>query len=214
MFKIGLYIVLILSVVACQSKQQKTNISKEERARPKGSYQRNLKGIVNIETYDHYNRLLKKGYGFYISSKTLVTNLDLIKGSYKAKVAIVGTDDYRDVAGYTAYDVDKDLVILKTWKENLNYLHLEKSIKNIPDSIVSLYRKSRKTYLPKLSVKKSVADSALVYTLSKRLPSALPAFTFLHHPVGIVMNKKTGSKTSILVPSSQIISLSKKQLKQ
>ncbi|WP_430932914.1 peptidylprolyl isomerase [Saccharicrinis sp. 156] len=215
MTKIGAFLLVVFTLVACQPKQQKTTVAREELSRPKGSYLRNIKAVVTIETYDHYNRLLKQGYGFYISSKTLITNLDLIKGSFKAKVTIVGTNDYYDVAGYTAYDIENNLVILKTWKENLHYLKLEKSIKNIPDSIAGLYRKSRKIYAPKAEVTKIKGDSLILYQLSKNMASGLPAFTFLHHLVGMVQNQNTDSgKVSTLIPSSEIIALRKKQLKQ
>ena len=215
MKKTVFFSIILFAFFACKPKQEKTAISKEEYSRPKGSYQRNIKGIATIETYDHYNRMIKQGYGFYISPKKLVTNLDLIKGSFKAKVTSVGTDDYSDIAGYTAYDIDKNLVILKTWKENLSYLHLEKSIKEIPDSLASLYRKSRKIYMPKVAVDKKTTDSTVTYRLSKKVSSGLPVFTFMHHLVGMAQSQKTDSgKTYTLVPSSEIATLSKKQSKQ
>ncbi len=155
MDKIVCFFLIVLIVFGCKPKTGSRTISEEELSRPKGSYQRNIKGIVSIETFDHYNRPLKQGYGFYISSKALVTNLDLIKGSYKAKVAPVGTEEYFDIAGFTAYDLEENLVILKTWKENLNYLNLDKSIKNIPDSVAGLYRKRKKIYAPKTKVLKN-----------------------------------------------------------
>ena len=101
---VRLVCLVLLALFACQPTQQKSTIAKEELQRPKGSYQRNIRSVVTIECYDHYNRLLKRGYGFYISRNSLVTHLDLIKGSFKAKVTAVGTEDYRDVAGYLAYD--------------------------------------------------------------------------------------------------------------
>ena len=215
MYKIGVFITVFLIVLGCKPRQDKSTISKEEYARPKGSYHRNIKGIATIETYDHYNRLLKKGYGFYISPKKLVTNLDLIKGSYKVKVTPVGTEEFTDIAGYTAYDLERNLVILKTWKENLNYLHLEKSVKEIPDSLAGLYRKARKIYMPKVAVHKSLADSVMQYRLSKRIYAGLPMFTFMHHIVGMALCQSTDSgKVSCLIPSSDIIKLSQAQLKQ
>ncbi|TLX77766.1 peptidylprolyl isomerase [Labilibacter sediminis] len=214
--KIVVFAIAVLVFNGCQQNSSKQNISKEEYSIPKGSYQRNIKGVVSIETFDHYSRSLKRGYGFYISPKTLVTNLDLIKGSYKVKVAIVGTDDYNEAAGYTAYDIDKNLVILKTWTENLNYLHLDRSIKSIPDSIAGLYRKSRKIYAPKFAVDKSEKqDSIKKYRLSKGSYGGQPAFTYLHHLLGIIQTQKEGKeKVSYLVPSSEIMALSKKQMKE
>lgn len=211
-----LFIVLPFLIFAeCKQKSTQQNISKEEYSIPKGSYERNIKGIVSIETYDHYSRLLKRGYGFYISSKTLVANLDLIKGSYKVKVAVVGTDSYNDVVGYLAYDIVRNLVILKTWNENLNYLHLDESIKSIPDTIAGLYRKSKKIFAPKFAVEKlSVRDSVKRYILSRSLKPGQPAFTIMHHLVGIVQNEKVGGENvSYLLPASEIIELNKQRLK-
>ncbi|GAF02932.1 putative bifunctional phosphatase/peptidyl-prolyl cis-trans isomerase [Saccharicrinis fermentans DSM 9555 = JCM 21142] len=217
--KIKVYVAILwlvlFSMLACQPRQQKSTMSQEERMRPKGSYQRNIKSVVTIECYDHYNRLLKRGYGFYISRNSLVTHLDLIKGSYKAKVTPVGTEDYSDVAGYLAYDIENNLVILKTWKENLHYLHLEKSIRHIPDSIAGLYRKSTKIYAPKVEVDRIEVDSTIHYFLSKKIASGLPAFTFLHHPVGMVLNQQTDSgKVCALIPSAEILALNKRRLKR
>jgi len=206
---------VFLIVNCCKQKLTHQNISKEEYSIPKGSYKRNIRGIVSIETYDHYSRSLKKGYGFYISSKTLVTNLDLIKGSYKVKVAAVGTDSFNEVTGYVAYDIEQNLVILKTRIKNLNYLHLNESIKNIPDSIAGLYRKSRKIYAPKFEVKEVlINDSVKRYRLSRLSLEGQPAFTFMHHLVGMIQNIKTNGKNeSYLIPAFKITEVNKSLLK-
>ncbi|MCW3805089.1 peptidylprolyl isomerase [Plebeiibacterium marinum] len=211
-----IFMVLSLAMGSCKQDSGKSNISKEEYSRPKGSYQRNVKGIVSIETYDHYSRILKKGYGFYVSSKTLVTNLDLIKGSFKVKVAPVGTDDFSEVAGYTAYSLDKNLVVLKTWTENLNYLDLNSAISDIPDSIAGLFRKSKKIFAPKFAVgKKTESDSLTCYQLSRNSVSGQPAFTFMHHLVGIVQtHKESGTSVSRLLPASEIREVMLEQTKQ
>ncbi len=199
-------------IISCQSKPKNTNISDEEIRIPKGSFERNIKGVVTIETYDHYNRKLNSGYGFYNSTHTIVTNLSLIKGSYKVKTAITGTDDFTTVNGYTAYDIDKDLVILKTPTENLSYFKLEKSIRNIPDSIRGLYRSNRKIYAPKIAITKRIeSDSLSYYELNKTLKDGMPAFTFFHHLVGITQNK---DKVSRLIPSSEIEALAQQESKQ
>jgi cyclophilin family peptidyl-prolyl cis-trans isomerase len=214
---INLIIILCLLgfTISCKPKTQKSSISKEEYAIPKGSYKRNIKGMVSIETFDYYTRLEKKGYGFYIAPKIIVTNLNLIKGSYKVKVAPVGTDDFLEVAGYTAYDIEKNLVLLKTWRENLNYLHLEKSIKNVPDSVAGLYRKSRKIYAPKFAVLESpIKDSTQFFVFDKKSYSGQPVFTFFHHLVGILQpHPQKGDNVSVLMPSSKITELVKQQLK-
>ncbi len=208
------FILIIFS--GCKNQQQKSTISQEEYSRPKGSYKTNIKGVVSIETYDHYSRLLDKGYGFYIAPKEIITNLDLIKGSYKVKVAPVGTEDFNDIAGFTAYSIEKNLVVLKSWMENLNYLHLDYAINDIPDSIAGLYRKSKKIYIPKFAVgEKVMSDSLTYYQLDKISYSGQPAFTYMHHVVGMIQSKEiSDSLQSILIPVSEILELSEKQMKQ
>ncbi len=209
--RVTFFILIISAVFACQPQQKHHNISDEEVSIPKGSYERNIKGIVNIETYDHYTRILNKGYGFYISPHTIVTNLSLIKGCYKVKTAITGSDEFTTVSGYLAFDIDKDLVIFKTATENLSYLKLDRSVRNIPDSIRGLYRKSRKIYAPKLAIRNRIAnDSASYLTLDKKVKSGMPAFTYFHHLVGITQNIDTISR---LIPSSEIESLVETQMK-
>lgn len=215
MNRLGIVFFLVLTLVACKTGQQKNDASMQERILPKSSYQRNIKGIVSIETFDHYNRTLNKGYGFYITSNLLVTHLDLIKGGFKAKVAIIGADNYHDVAGYTAYSIEQNMVILKTWKENLNYLDIDKAARNIPDSVAGLYRKQKTIYAPKAAVEKMELDSTAHYLLSRNIFPGLPVFNDLHHLVGMAQTMDTDSgEVSVLVPASDIKALSKNQLEQ
>ncbi len=193
--------VLLVATTACNTKTN-TNKSDEDYFRPKGSYKKNIRGIVTIKTYDHYNRLLDSGYGFYVTSRNILTNLDLIKGSFKVKVAPVGTDEFATVAGYTAVDLDKNLVLLRVNNPNLNYLHLDKSLKSIPDSVETLYRKSGKLYAPKYAIKtKFESDSDDLYVLRGKVKGGLPAFDLSHHLLGMVLySSKDDNDSSILVP--------------
>jgi len=203
-----LFALFIIAFVSCNQSVTNKNISKEEYSRPKGSYERNILGIVSLETYDHYTRPLKKGYGFYIDSKTIVAPLSLVKGSYKVKEAAIGTDSYKDIAGYTAYSIEKNLVLLKAFRENLNYLDLNKAIKEIPDSIESLYRSDKKLYAPKFAVgNKLNSDSLLFYPLKGNGSDGLPGFTFMHHVVGMIQNVGEQEDSTILVPASEILKL-------
>jgi cyclophilin family peptidyl-prolyl cis-trans isomerase len=208
--KLAAFLFLLLVILfSCKPNPNKSTVLPEEYSREKGSYQQNIKGVVTIETYDHYSRLLKSGFGFYIASNRVVTNLDLVKGSFKVKVAPTGSQDYSDVAGYTAYSMEKNLVILKVWNQNPNYLKLQSAVKNIPDSVAGLYRKSRKLFAPKFAVgEKVVSDSITTYSLNRSSYSGIPAFTFLHHLVGMVQTKKMGiEKESVLIPASEIAKL-------
>ncbi len=214
--KFAIYLFFLLVILsACKPNTHKSNVLPEEYAREKGSYQRNIKGVVTIQTYDHYSRLLKSGFGFYVASNRVVTNLDLVKGSFKVKVAPVGSQEFSEVAGYMAYSIENNLVILKVWNKNPNYLRLHTAVKNVPDSVAGLYRKSRKLFAPKFAVgEKVVSDSMNCYRLSKSSYSGIPAFTFLHHLVGMVQTKDVGDeKQSVLIPASEIAELYAQQAK-
>lgn len=208
------YSIIVCLLLGCKNKTENKNISEEEYSRPKGSYQKNIKGIVSIQTYDHYMRMIKKGYGFYINSKTIIAPFSLVKGSFKVKASPVGLDEYYDILGYTAYDIKKDLVLLKSVRKNLNYLNLDRAIENIPDSIASLYRIGKKLYAPKYSVaKKVITDSITYFQLMGKVKDGLPSFTYMHHIVGITKSKGAAKDSSILIPVKEIVELVKKQIK-
>lgn len=204
----------MIVATSCHTKT-KSNASNEDYFRPKGSYKKNIKGIVSIETYDHYNRFLNSGFGFYVTSRNILTNLDLVQGSFKVKVAPVGTDEFTTISGYTAVDLEQNLVLLKVNNPNLNYFHLDKVINTIPDSIETLYRKSRNMYAPKYELgSKLLRDSNLVYTLSSGVKSGLPAFDLSHHFLGIVQNiSEDENDSSILIPVASFKDLVLKQKK-
>ena len=88
MIRFFLFSVISLILISCNPAGNRSSKKKKRAVTySKLSYKSNVKAIVSIETYDHYSRKLKKGYGFYIAKDVVVANLDLIKGCYKAKIA-------------------------------------------------------------------------------------------------------------------------------
>ncbi|MBZ4677316.1 MAG: peptidylprolyl isomerase [Anaerophaga sp.] len=201
-------ILLISFLSGCKSPQKRS----EQTQQPKGSYQANIKGMVEIHTFDHYNRVEKKGFGFFIDRDLVVTNLEWIKGAYKAKIAPPGTKDYKDVRGYTAYDHNLDLVILKVKRNNPNYIKLTENQQET-DSLYTLRRPSRKLY-----VRKGVAgafhdmDSISFLEAPAILRAGKPAFRLNHELLGIVQEREVNdSLRKVVLSQEHIAALLKKQ---
>ncbi len=178
------------------------------------SYKSNVKAIVSIETYDHYSRRLKSGYGFYIAKDIVVTNLDLIKGCYKAKIAPMNTDDYTDIRGFVAYDFNLGLVLLKTQSKNLNYLKLNSAVAKV-DSVYSLYRKDKKLYIQKSVLLQETNLDTVSYSpaTNKAMNAGKPVFTTHHQPYGILQYRDLDKNKQLTSLPSQWILKLKKQAK-
>lgn len=78
----------------------------------------NKSAIVVIKNVDEL------GYGFYIASDLILTNLSIIKKSRTGALAAVFPEDNKliDVLGYVALSIENDLIILKVNKQNDKYL--------------------------------------------------------------------------------------------
>ncbi len=176
------------------------------------SYKSNVKAIVSIETFDHYSRRLKTGYGFYIAKDIVVTNLDLIKGCYKAKVTPMNTDDYTDVRGYIAYDFNTGLVLLKTQTKNLNYLNLKYAVAET-DSVYCLYRKDRKLFIRQVALLPEINRDTISFVpvTNSMMLSGKPVFTPDHRPYGILQYRIVNNENQLVeLPAKWISPLVKK----
>ncbi len=162
---------------------------KETMTLPKGSYQENIKGMVEIHAFDHYNRPLGKGFGFFVATDLVLTNLDWIKGAFKARIAAPGTQDFQDVIGYTAYDHNLNLVLLKVRRRNPNHLNYG-GPDSFPDSVYTLLRASRKLYVKKSSAGRLLdLDSLSFCSVADDLEAGKPAFSLNHEFLGIVQQR-------------------------
>ena len=210
--------ILLMSVfiLGCNSGGKTGHKKKKKKVFTKASYESNVKAIVSIETYDHYSRRLKSGYGFYIASDLVVTNLDLIKGCYKAKIAPMNTDDFTDIRGFVAYNFNYNLVLLKTQKKNLRHLKLKYSEAET-DSVYSLFRKNKKLFIRKSGtlpgINRGDTVSFFPVTNSEMKPGK-PAFALNHLPFGILQKRKVDKEQKLCVlPSRWIEELQKKAKK-
>jgi len=216
MFRYTLLLLLSVFIFGCNSGGGKSSKKKRKKVFIKASYASNVKAIVSIETYDHYSRRLKSGYGFYISSDVVVTNLDLIKGCYKAKTAPMNTDDYTDIRGFVAYSFNYNLVLLKTQYKNLNHLKLKYS-ETKTDSVYSLFRKNKRLFIRKSALLPEIdQDTVSFFPVSNHeIKEGKPAFSLNHLPVGIFQNRKTDKEKQLCaLPSKWIEELYRKAKKK
>ncbi len=212
MLRYSLLLLLSVFVLGCNPGSKSNSKKKRKKVFVKASYDSNVKAIVSIETYDHYTRRLKSGYGFYITSDIVVTNLDLIKGCYKAKIAPMNTDDFTDIRGFVAYSFNYNLVLLKTQYKNLKHLKLKYSEAEA-DSIYSLFRKNKKLFIRKSGLLKEINRDTVSFfpVTNKAMSAGKPAFAFNHMPFGILQKRKTDEGEQLCVlPSKWIEELQKK----
>lgn len=191
------------------------NKNKEKKeSLPKGSFQENVKVMVEIHTFDHYNRQEKEGFGFFIDRDLVVTNLEWLKGAYKARIAPPGTNDFKDVRGYTAYDHNLNLVVLKVKRRNPNYFEAEGTI-NQPDSLYTLDRPSRKLFATKgwAETYKDL-DSLGFWPVPADHSAGKPAFRYNHEFMGIVQERTiNGEQQNVVLSKEWIAKLLKQQNK-
>ncbi|MGQ1889604.1 peptidylprolyl isomerase [Thermophagus sp. OGC60D27] len=197
-----------LMLPSCQTTPKKKVTAHSSR----GSFQENIKGMVEIHTFDQYNRPGKKGFGFFIDRDLVITNLNWIKGSYKAKIAPPGTKDFRDVRGYTAYDHNLDLLLLKVKRNNPKHLNLSNN-PSIPDSVYTLKRPSRNLYIRKGKIGPYHDQDSVSF---REAPIAFkpgkPVFTLNHEVYGIVQERKVRDTIQkVVLPTQYITRLTGRQ---
>lgn len=175
---------LILTLMAgCQPGSKKNKA--EEKPVFKASFQSNAKGVVSLHTFDHYTRPIDNAYGFYIGPNLVVCNLSFIKGAYKVKSSPMGLEDFSSVAGYLAYDLNLDLVLLKVTRKNKNYLKLNEAEQK-PDSVYRLFRKERKLFADPSRIKKGEYNDSLSFDwVNDQFKSGQAVFSKNHRLAGI-----------------------------
>lgn len=169
------------------------------------TYQDNIKTMVEIKTYDNNNFEEEKGYGFYVAPDVVVTNLDWLKGGYRARITTISSDKTRKVEGYTAYDLDRDLVALKVSGNQEEYLKVDSAI-NHPDSLYTLRASSGKLYTQKGKAGAfQDMDSLSYWSAPSNMDPGKPAFNFDHNFMGIVQKLQTDdSREKAVLPAKWI----------
>ena len=205
----GLFIALFSG---CGPKTRKTEITQPV---VRGSFQSNIKGLVEIHTADHYNRPIAEGFGFFTDEETVVTNLDFIQGAYRAKISAPGTTQYYEVAGYTAFNHYLNLVLLKVNRHNSNFLNIT-SPPEKKDTLYTLLRPQRNLFVSRTTVTDSLEnDSSAFYILEHELETGKPAFYSDHSLAGIIQKRRNlnDSIVTAVLRSDWIASLMQHQKK-
>lgn len=191
---------LFLVLTACAGRSDKAT---EEKAadQPRGSYQTNISGIAELHLSDHYTRSIGKTFGFYVGPETVVTNLSAIQGAYRLRVSAPGTTQYFNVEGYTAYDLDLDLVLLKVARQNKAFLSPAPPL-NAVDTLYTLLRPASELLVSKTTVGALIdRDSLSYYRLAAPLEPGKPAFYTDHGLAGLIQTVESadgGSFTRVL----------------
>ncbi len=198
---------IFLLLIGCGTKTNKKENQQPQLIR--GSYQSNILGIVEIKTSDAYTRPVGNGFGFFVDKEIVITNLDIIKVAYRAKISAPGTTQYYEVKGYTNYNLNQNLVLLKVERKNENFIPIVEPIIN-PDSLYTLLRPQRDLYVSKSAIINNfTSDSIEFYLLKSELEPGKPAFFSDHALAGIIqkMNFDTGSSCFGVIGSKYIAEL-------
>ncbi|MGQ1945878.1 peptidylprolyl isomerase [Geofilum sp. OHC36d9] len=186
LIKLSCCLFLMLFVFGCGAPSEKKDISKPAIY---GSYKSNVTAMVDVYTADHYTRRLKNGYGFYVAPDVVVAPLSLVKGAYRVKISPTGTSQMFPVKGYTAYDLNRNLVALKVQRKNNNFIKRYRFSDVPSDTLYTLFRKSRQLMVNKTKIDSLVqSDSVSYYAVEASLESGKPAFFLQHALAGMVLN--------------------------
>ena len=72
-----------------------------------------LPSTVILETVDANDQQLGYGSGFFVQDGLIATNLHVVEGAHQAYATVVHQNTRHGIEGYTAIDVETDLIILK-----------------------------------------------------------------------------------------------------
>jgi len=72
-----------------------------------------LPSMVLLEMEDANGQPHGGGSGFFVGEDEIATNFHVVEGAYEGAAKLFGQDEWYDIEGYTALNVDNDLVILK-----------------------------------------------------------------------------------------------------
>ena len=72
-----------------------------------------LPSTVLLEMTDSNGRQYGGGSGFFVGEGEIATNFHVVEGADKGRAKLFGQDQWYEIEGYTALEVDNDLIILK-----------------------------------------------------------------------------------------------------
>ncbi|MDG5799599.1 peptidylprolyl isomerase [Marinilabiliaceae bacterium ANBcel2] len=188
-----------LLITACKTSSNSNDSSQTDKETQvlRGSYNTNIKAVVELQTYDRYTRRINNGIGFYVDERTIITNYDLIQGAYRVRASSPGSHSRTNISGYTAYDLKNNLITLRTNSSNNDFLKVEPPIFDT-DSLYSLYKEGDNLMIRRyLSAKKIDNDSAIWYNLKRETPVGNPLFYKDHGLAGIIQKKENDDGTTL-----------------
>jgi len=189
---------LVFFLTACWGGSESTNENKSTDVKNQATYRTNVLGMAELQLSDQYTRSMGKVFGFYVGPETVVANLSELQGAYRVRVSALGATQYYKVEGYTAYDVDLNLVLLKVSRNNENFLTpclFEEEI----DTLYTLLRSSTKLLISRSRVSSLLnSDSLSYYILAGRLETGKPAFSSTHDMAGIIQKYQDSKGLSAL----------------
>ncbi|MDO4461274.1 MAG: peptidylprolyl isomerase [Bacteroidia bacterium] len=105
-----LTIIATLMLSACNtstSEQEKPQVIKPDYS------ERNKNAMAHIIAYDVYGSFLGEANGVYVAPDIVLTTMSWIKGAQKAKLNPIGSKQTFNVFGFSAYNIDDDIVALR-----------------------------------------------------------------------------------------------------
>lgn len=160
----------LLALVACHA--DKPTAPAKPKAAP-AFYRRNADATVRIIAYDVYNQKIAEGQGAYVAHDVVVTSMQWLKGAFSAKVMALDNRQPHNVYGFSALDLDHDLVALRVAKRNPNFAPRDTSTA-VPDSLHMLHFRDRKLLRTQLrfsadTLNASATDGTPLYNLRGEL---------------------------------------------
>lgn len=104
-------IFIVVSLASCGGTSS-DNSAPTKKAAPDYT-ERNKNAVANIISYDVYSAPLGEAHGVYVAPDIVITPMSWIKGAQKAKLNPIDSKQVFNVFGFTAYNIDDDLVALR-----------------------------------------------------------------------------------------------------
>lgn len=98
-FLLHVFLVCVVSIATAQTPQQIA--------------QKAFRSTVLLVMEDKQGQPLTLGSGFFVGNGQIATNLHVIEGATRGYAKLVGKETKFNIEGFTAIDVDRDLIILK-----------------------------------------------------------------------------------------------------
>lgn len=170
-----LTLILIMTATSChQSSKKKQGLLKTI-----NPYQENASAIVSMAAFDIYNQKTCDGYGFYVAPDLIITNLNWFQGAYRLKFASMEGRASEPIPGYVAYDVNKNLALLRVSKRNQKFIKISAS--SPYDTVYQVLLHDSQL----LSQRSAVRDSAGWQWVATSLSAGKPLFAPNHQLAGM-----------------------------